>query len=135
MNITKITPVSGEIPRHLDTKERIAIRELIAFKDGKFKSLLTARWYMGKSREASVVYCALWVTLPEADWGSDYACAAGQAGGHGYCKQSAAYEDALNKAGIKTSDPISGRGMSVVEESLEALARNLGYNDFYISRG
>src|SRR6185436_15552495 len=131
MNIRLIKPVSNDVPAHLDRKERIASRELIAFKDGKFKSLLTARWSMSKSSDASVIYCALWAGDNEIGHGNGV----GKAGGGGYCKQSAAYEYALNQAGFYPTDPISGRGMSVVEESMEALAHHLGFEHFYISRG
>lgn len=135
MIITIEKPTSNEVPRHLDAKERIESRELIAFKDSEFKSLITARWYMGKSNTASKVYCALWVKIPNADWGSDFANGVGDAGGYGYCKQSSAYSAALSKAGIKCSEGISGRGMSTVEDSMMALAKSLGYDHAYISRG
>lgn len=130
MIITIEKPTSNDVPRHLDAKERIESRELIAFKDGEFKSLVTARWYMGKSSTASKVYCALWVKTPDA-----WANGVGDAGGYGYCKQSSAYSEALSKAGIKCSEGISGRGMSTVEESMMALAKGLGFEHAYISRG
>jgi hypothetical protein len=45
----------------------------------------------------------------------------GNAGGFGYDKASAAFADALDRAGIKTEKDLSGRGDSAVREYLESL--------------
>ena len=45
----------------------------------------------------------------------------GNAGGFGYDKASAAFADALHRAGIKTEKDISGRGDSAVRDYLESL--------------
>ena len=45
----------------------------------------------------------------------------GNAGGYGYDKTSAAFADALDRAGIKTGKDLSGRGDSAVREYLESL--------------
>ena len=135
MKIISIVPQDNG--KNFDSKETIATRQLIAFKDGEFKVLVTARWYMGRSSSASTVYCSVWITghaLPEfTDWTG---CAGnGSAGGGGYCKQSAAFYEAISKAGIKVDTEISGRGMSVVDDFLEALALNAGFEHNYIARG
>ena len=44
----------------------------------------------------------------------------GNAGGFGYDKTSAAFADALHRAGIKTEKDLSGRGDSAVREYLES---------------
>lgn len=64
-----------------------------------------ARFYMGASRNASTVYCSIWVKVsakkkPGA-WESVYTSGRGAAGGYGYHKQSAALQDAINSAGIE----------------------------------
>ena len=45
----------------------------------------------------------------------------GNAGGFGYDKTSAAFADALHRAGIKTEKDLSGRGDSAVRDYLESL--------------
>lgn len=131
MNVISIEP--KESFKNFNNKECITRRELIAFVDGKFQSLITARWYMGKSASASVIYCQAWFSRLAN--GCESAAGAGSAGGGGYCKESAAYHDAASKAGIKFDKDISGRGMSVVEDSMIAYGKFLGYENLYISRG
>ena len=45
----------------------------------------------------------------------------GNAGGYGYDKTSAAFADALHRAGIETEKDLSGRGDSAVLEYLESI--------------
>lgn len=131
INVLSIEP--KESHKDFDNKECIARRELIAFHEGRFVSIITARWYMGKSASSSVVYCQAWFS--RINNGLDSAAGHGSAGGGGYCKQSAAYSDAASKAGIKFDKDISGRGMSVVEDSMIAFGKYLGYEQLYVSRG
>jgi hypothetical protein len=134
MKILSINPKQSHIDN--SKKECIASMELIAFHDDRFKILAKARWYMGKSSTASVIHCQLWVNswcMPVEF--NDSSCSGhGHAGGGGYCKQSAAFADALRKAGIETDQDISGRGMSVVEEALTAIALNAGFDKTIIAR-
>lgn len=121
-----------------DKKETIASRTLLAYKDGKFYELITAHWYMGKSASSTLVNCSVWChsALMEKSHAQWTDCSGkGKAGGGGYCEQSAAFEDALNSAGIKCDAGISGRGMSVVEDALKALANQQGFNEIHIVRG
>lgn len=119
-------------------KETITNRTLIAFKDGKFIELITARWYMGRSSSATQIDCSVWfhsaiMEKSHAQWTD---CSGrGKAGGGGYCKQSAAFEEAMNSAGIKCDHGISGRGMSVVEDAMIALAKQQGFEVVHIVRG
>lgn len=55
------------------------------------------------------------------DHGSGY----GRAGGYGYCKTSAAVGEALHAAGVELSEPISGRGISMVRDALMAVGKKL----------
>jgi hypothetical protein len=126
------------IGRNLDKKETVTRWNLIAFHDGKFIELITARWYMGRSSHASVVYCTVWFhswlfANSHGEWTD--ASGTGQAGGGGYCKQSAAFESAMRNAGIKCDHDISGRGMSVAEDALLALGRQAGYEHVKLVRG
>lgn len=88
---------------------------------------ICVRWYMpGKSR----IYCCIWIHHP-----SKCVSGGGFAGGYGYCKASAAFDNACSDAGIKLSESVSGRGMESVELALQAMGEELlGHSNFYIAR-
>ena len=120
-----------------DKRETINTRNLIAFRDDKFYNLATVRWYMGRSSSASKIYCTLWV-MPHCmpiELNDSMCAGSGSAGGGGYCKQSAAFYDAMCNAGIKADQDVSGRGMSAVEDVLCDMARQAGFFNFTICRG
>lgn len=135
MKITSIKP--NQSYGRYDSKELINSRELIGFKDDRFWNLATVRWYMGKSSTASTIYCQVWINsnvMPiEHNFSSP--SGAGKAGGGGYCKMSASFADALDKAGIQVDTGISGRGMSLVDDFLTCLALSADFTNHYISRG
>lgn len=114
----------------MEKKETITRWNLIGFQDDKFIELITARWYMGRSATSSVVYCTVWLHSPLLNNSSSKGAASGsgQASGGGYCKSSAAFKDALYKAGIKCDQGISGRGMNVVAGALNALGKQCGFD-------
>lgn len=66
--------------------------------------------------------CCIWIHSPDA-WRSGGA----MAGGYGYHRPSAALESALEKAGVKLSQSISGCGESAMESALLAIARTMGH--------
>lgn len=41
--------------------------------------IIVVRWYMGRSSASSVVYCSIWVSVPDI-----YFSGTGKAGGYGY---------------------------------------------------
>ena len=91
---------------------------------------LTCRWYMGRSPNASLVYCSLWAgprhfKIPGGKISTNHS-GHGQASGHGYCKKSAAFAHAIKTANIHLSEPVDGRGMSPVFEACRAIVRGLG---------
>ena len=120
-----------------EKKETITSRTLIAFEDGKFKELVTARWYMGRSSSSMLVQCSVWfhsatMEASHAQWTD---CSGrGRAGGSGYCKKSASFADAMRNAGIKCDQDIAGCGMSVVEDAMIALAKQQGFDTLHIVR-
>ena len=62
-----------------------------------------ARWYMGRSRNASRVHCSIWFFSPLGPHtGTAFA------GGWGYDKQAAAFEAALQSANITIERSIGG---------------------------
>lgn len=127
-------------------KETIDTYTLSGFKKGEFRELVTARWYMGRSSQASQIYCSVWV---HGD--NFWASGKGTAGGYGYCKRSAAFAEALGSADIKlfgspysgrdTKDAqktpccISGTGMTAVEDAMKAIGAALGYKKVHLVRG
>jgi len=81
------------------------------------RAALTVRFY----HPGSVCYCAFWF-----HFGTTTGHATGTAGGGGYDKTSAAFADALNRAGFKFSEGISARGESAIEAASKALVSFFG---------
>lgn len=130
--LTATLPTVNDISKainHGGKKELTDATSIIAFARGQLHEICTARWYMGRSREASVVYCSLWVRRPslwdaegtsllkEGAWWSG----SGSAGGYGYHKGSAALDEAIRSAGITLSRSVSGTGEC--EQALMAIAK------------
>lgn len=76
-----------------------------------------ARFWMGRARTASTVYCSVWVRAPGTS-----ASGHGTAGGHGYHKPSAALALAMRSAGITLTESIGAAGTRAMEEALRAVA-------------
>ena len=97
--------------------------------DDGFRTVVDARCWMGRSSQASVVYCSVWIHCAD---GRSYS-GKGTAGGWGYCKASAAFQDALTSAGIELYDSegkrtnIRGAGESAIRVALHAIAKAAGY--------
>lgn len=93
--------------------------------DGTLVDVVDARWYMARRSDgASPVYCSVWIRSPLlARW----LAGRGKAGGYGYCKQSAAFSEAVDSAEIKLSRRVDGVGMEAVREAMNAIAKAAGY--------
>ena len=77
-------------------KELVSAYSIIGKIDGKLREVVTARCYMGRSKNSSVVYASLWTH------GTGISIAGhGKAGGYGYHKESAAIAGAISSAGIE----------------------------------
>lgn len=150
-----------EISNAMQPRDKETINAWVALtntKDG-IKELVTVRWYMGRASSASVVYCCIWVH-GQSFWISGK----GQAGGYGYHKSSAAFQDAITSAGIKlVGSPyhgtkvvyekwdgekrvqrkqdfkrecsIAGCGDTASEDAIKAICEALGYKKIYICKG
>tara|TARA_Y100000034_G_scaffold2112_1_gene2628 strand:- start:378 stop:782 length:405 start_codon:yes stop_codon:yes gene_type:complete len=103
-------------------KETTSSINVLVVRQGKIVELMTIRWYMGRSRSASQMYCTVWV-----HHGGDDRSGSGTAGGYGYDKRSAAFADALEDANIEYSGSRSLAGMSAVRATCDAIVRKLGY--------
>ena len=86
------------------------------------KEIITVRWYMGRSSKSSVIYCSVWINTSDI-----YFSGMEKAGGYGYDKYSASFENACESAGISISPSISGVGESAIKEVLSEIGRILGY--------
>ena len=105
-----------------DNKELVHAVSVIGRNKAGMEEAVTARFWMGRSSSASTVYCAIWCR------GKDYwTSGKGTAGGHGYCKKSAALDEAIRSAGITLSRSVHGTGE--IREACEAIARALGYKE------
>lgn len=106
-----------------DKKELVRAKSVVALQtNGHPCEIIAARWYTGRSAGASVVYCTVWIN------GGLWVSGSGKAGGGGYCKYSAAFEDALRDASVSLSEEVAGVGNSAVEKACKAIARELGFS-------
>jgi hypothetical protein len=103
----------------------LSIAKLKTAPDGNFMTVIDARFYMGRSSSASVVYCSVWINCYGYTTSGH-----GSAGGYGYDKISAALGEALESAGVVLNRSINGSGQT--REALEAITEALGYKDFTV---
>ena len=89
-----------------------------------FRSVVDARWYMGRSSSASEVHCSVWIHTRDGRRISGR----GSAGGWGYHKESAALASALRSAGVRLARSIGGVGDSAISGALHAVAIAAGYS-------
>jgi hypothetical protein len=117
-------------------KETVTRLCVVGKKNGELCSIVEARFYMGRSRDASTVYCSLWVS------GEKWCSGSGKAGGYGYHKESAALDAAIRSSGIflgganystnegridyKKRAAIGGCGSDSMRMALKAIARAAG---------
>lgn len=112
-------------------KETIDTMRLVLFvgpeneHDDGFRTAVEARFYMGRSGTASTVYCSVWIYEPEH---RDVRGGHGRAGGYGYCKKSAALEEAFRSAGVTFAKGFGGAGDSASREAMKAVAMATGWN-------
>lgn len=97
-------------------KETIKVIKVVGVLDNHIRTLVEARFYMGRSRNSSTVYASFWVH------GGDYLAGHAKAGGWGYHKQSAALGSAIRNAGITLDASIDGVGEAAMQDALVAIA-------------
>lgn len=94
----------------------------------RFYTPLDARFWMGRSNNASVVYCSVWVRTKDGR----HMSGKGTAGGYGYHKVSAAFDAAARSAEIQLDASVSGCGDGPMRLAAEAIVRAAGYTTFTI---
>jgi hypothetical protein len=132
--LTATLPTTNDISNATNwsgKKELIdAMSVIVVTPDKRPQEVCTARWYMGRSKAASTVYCSVWIRRPRildkdgnlainSAWWSG----TGSAGGYGYHKSSAALDEAIRSAGITLSRSVSGTGEC--DDALMAIAKTM----------
>lgn len=115
-------PVHNAV-NHDGKKNRVNTLRFVA-KD-TLETVVDARWWMGKSASASVVYCSVWV-YPPMHSVAEGASGRGSAGGGGYHKESAALEDAFTSAGVKFEAHFGGAGEAAMARAIAAVGAFFG---------
>ncbi len=105
-----------------NTKEVIRTDNVVALHNGQLITPILIRWYMGRSSNASTVYCSIWVHGKGRSFSGH-----GKASGCGYHKESTALDNAIRSAGIELSTSINGVGDSAIGEAERAIVVALGY--------
>lgn len=108
----------------LERKELVRVINVAVVDGDDIAVPVTAKFYMGRSREALTVYCNLWASDHS---GERRTSGYGAAGGGGYHKESAALDAAIKSAGISLSERINGVGEMAMTDALTAIVRELGY--------
>lgn len=79
--------------------------------------------------KSGTAHAVLWLYSRTAEgYTQGWSVGVGKAGGYGYCKTSTAVENAIESAGFKLEESISGRGESLTREALRAIARHIAPN-------
>lgn len=125
---TLTSPNASNGRNYGDTKETTDSYIVIAVEDGSPVEVVTARIYMGRSKQASKVYASIWLR------GGNYASGTGSAGGYGYHKASAAAQAAIDSAGITLAQPIYGRGDQAITDALHAIGVMAGFDTVRVFR-
>lgn len=142
-----------------DNEKRELISYIKLIEKKTERTVIDARFYMGKSSSASAVHCSLWIfTKTEYPDGHTSTSGRGTAGGYGYHKSSSALGTAITSAGIelwgspyghsvnqetpvdtkkllKFRAHIGGCGSGSMDCALQAIAFASGWTDCIMVRG
>lgn len=77
---------------------------------------------------AQTAYACVWLSFTDS-----YSVGKGRAGGCGYCKESAAIDEALRSAGIQLEHSIHGVGESAIWGALVAIAEFAGLTNYTVT--
>lgn len=115
--------VSWDAKGRKEKRERYAANGWSGDVSDGLDSVVVARWYMGRARSASVVHCSVWITARD---GRSFA-GHGSAGGYGYHKESAAFDEAVRSAGVSLKQSAHGAGDYAITSAMHAIAVACGY--------
>jgi hypothetical protein len=122
------------IGKWYDKKELVACYLGLTVKDDKPYRSVTVKFFMGRSSNSSTVYCNFWIDNKDSDGNFIYCNGSGQAGGYGYDKISAAFQDALDDSGIKTKEKIGGVGSTAIIRMIQGIMVAQGYSVFIVEQ-
>lgn len=94
--------------------------------DSGFRVLVDLREYHTNTKS----YACIWLNDNIKDL---HGSGSGSASGYGYHRGSAAVSEAIQRMGIELSEDISGRGDSAIELALHAIAKRLGYKNYFVN--
>lgn len=104
------------VKAQLNYRDKPLHRQITVIEASTGKPVVTCRTYY----PSSVAYCLLWVS------GDEFRTqGGGSASGYGYCKESAAIDEAIFNAGIRLPESVSGRGVRAADDALLAIAKRV----------
>lgn len=109
-----ITGLGSNLTKNHDNKELIKRYLVIS---SNLDNVIDCRLYMGRSSNASVVYCDLWV-----HGNAVYGSGNGSADGGNYDKMSSAAMKAITNAGILLTNDTGGYVNTTIEDALLSIA-------------
>ncbi len=124
ITVTHTNATDAATPRQISRAQRQeTIHTMVVLSAGQGEQeWARASWHMGRSPSASVVTCLLYTHRETGAY-------SGTAGGGGYCRSSASFEDAMISAGYTPSEEVGGVGMGAVGDAMLAMARDMGATD------
>lgn len=134
MQIT-FTPTLS-VCKTFNAKECVNRMELIAFKDESFHQLAKIKWYMGRSKNSSVVYCKTWLSgqLIPSEVKIFGVLGIGESEASGF-KENSSFSNAFKNAGFTTDFDFTAYSFRGIEHFLHELANQSGFDKTYISKG
>lgn len=127
IKVTNIKASTNNVKYAYEKKELISGFSLLGLRKNTTRDLVTIKFYTGRSRNSSIVYCNFWASDDRNTFSGS-----GTAGGGGYHKASAALQEAINSSGIRLNTPIDGRGDSSMREAIKAIGNFFGYRKLYL---
>ena len=150
------TVAESNAKNYNNDKELVGYTKLIDKKTER--TVIDARWYMGKSAKSTAVYCSIWCMGQGVYDAAHSTSGRGVASGYGYHKRSASADSAIRSAGIelfgspyghpvngtspadtkkllKKHAHIGGCGDGSVDCALAAIAYAMGYKDCITVQG
>lgn len=119
--------------RNLDWRKERTKTFVVVVWDAELGEIVTpivVRVWMSRRSDASVNHASIWIRgRRTAEKTMISLSGRGQAGGHGYCRMSAAVDEAISSAGVTLGYDIHGVGEEAVTEALLAIANAVGYGD------
>jgi hypothetical protein len=116
MKVLSVNLQDSEIGAKRDRVRNGFYKELVVMDPKTYQSVAIFRTYI----TGSAFHCCAWFHSADS-YGTGY----GKATGSGYCKESAAIDEAIANAGIALEKRFGGRGESAIRDAALAIGRKL----------